>query len=318
MKRNILFGIITLLSLSIQGQNIWKDYNSVSIMPQHNFSAIPSGNYSGITNIGNDDYAVVSDKGNNEGYYIFHIEINNNGDITDITNKDFINLNGNNLDQEAITFNPETHHIYIGNEGPSNIIEYDVNSKSIVRSAEISDYKKHCIPNRSIESLTYDKTRDKLFTINESPLIGDSSRMLRLKQLNTDLTEEKEFPYFIEKPLKPADTPQDRHAYGVSELLSLNDSTLLVLERELYITSMKLGSWVINRIYRIVPGNPTKHLVCSWRTSLQLTSFNFANYEGMCLGPKLSDGRQVIILCADSQNRYKGVLKDYFKTIILQ
>ena len=80
MKRNILFGIITLLSLSIQGQNIWKDYNSVSIMPQHNFSAIPPGNYSGITNIGNDDYAVVSDKGNNEGYYIFHIEINNNGD----------------------------------------------------------------------------------------------------------------------------------------------------------------------------------------------------------------------------------------------
>ena len=318
MKRNILFGIITLLSLSIQGQNIWKDYNSVSIMPQHYFSTMPPGNYSGITNIGNDDYAVVSDKGDNEGYYIFHIKINNNGDITNITNKDFINLNGNNLDQEAITFNPETRHIYIGNEGTSNIIEYDVKSKSIVRTAEITDYKKYCIPNRSIESITYDKTRDKIFTINESPLIGDSCRMLRLKQLNTNLTEEKEFPYFIEQPLKPAGTPQDRHAYGVSELLSLNDSTLLVLERELYITSMKLGSWVQNRIFRIVPGNPTKHLVCAWRTSLQLTSFNFANYEGMCLGPKLSDGRQVIILCADSQNRYKGVLKDYFRTIILQ
>lgn len=318
MKRNILFGIIALLSLSILGQNIWKDYHSVRLMPQHYFSAIPPGNYSAIANIGNDDYAVVSDKGNHEGYYIFHIEINNDGEIANITNKDFINLNGNNLDQEAITFNPETHHIYIGNEGTSNIIEYDVKSKSIVRTADITDYKKYCIPNRSIESITYDKTRDKIFTINESPLIGDSCRMLRLKQLNTNLTEEKEFPYFIEQPLKPADTPQDRHAYGVSELLSLNDSTLLVLERELYITSMKLGSWVINRIYRIVPGNPTKHLVCSWRTSLQLTSFNFANYEGMCLGPKLSDGRQVIILCADSQNRYKGVLKDYFRTIILQ
>ena len=318
MKKNILFGIIILLSLSIQGQKRLKDYDSVSIMPQHYFSAIPPGNYSGIANIGNDDYAVVSDKGNNEGYYIFHIEINNNGEITNITNKDFINLNGSNLDEEAITFNPETHRIYVGNEEPSNIIEYDVNSKNIIRSAEITDYKKHCSPNRSIESLTYDKIRDKLFTINESPLIGDSCRMLRLKQLNTDLTEEKEFPYFIEKPLKPADTPQDRHAYGVSELLSLNDSTLLVLERELYITPMKLGSWVINRIFRIVPGNPTKHLVCFWRTSLQLTSFNFANYEGTCLGPKLSDGRQVIILCADSQNRYKGVLRDYFRTIILQ
>ena len=287
-------------------------------MPQHDFPAIPPGNYSGIANIGNGDYAVVSDKGDHEGYYVFHIDINADGEITNITNKNFINLNGSNLDQEAIAFNPTTNHIYIGNETPSSIIEYDVNSKSIIRSAEITDYKKHCFPNRSIESLTYDQSRNKLFTINESPLIGDSCCMLLLKQLNTDLTEEKEFSYFIEKPLKPADTPQDRHAYGVSELLSLNDSTLLVLERELYITSMKLGSWVQNRIFRIVPGNPAKHLVCAWRTSLQLTSFNFANYEGMCLGPKLPDGRQVIILCADSQNRFKGVLKDYFRTIILQ
>ena len=318
MKRYILFGIITLLSLSIQGQEIWKNYNSVSIMPQYYFSAIPPGNYSGIANIGNDDYAVVSDKGDNEGYYIFHIDINDNGEITNVTNKEFINLNGNNLDQEGITFNPTTNRIYIGNEGPSNIIEYDVNLKRILHSVEITDYKKHCIPNRSIESITYDKTRDKLFTINESPLIGDSCLMLRLKQLNTDLTEEKEFPYFIEKPIKSGNTPQNRHAYGVSELLSLNDSTLLVLERELYLTSMKLGSWVQNRIFRIVPGKPNKHLICSWRTSLQLASFNFANYEGMCLGPKLSDGRQIIILCADSQNRYKGVLKDYFRTIILQ
>lgn len=306
------------MSLSIQGQHTWRDFISVNMMPQHSFSAIPPGNYSGIVNIGNDNYAVVSDKGNNEGYYIFHIDINDNGEITNITNREFVNLGGNNLDEEAITFNPTTNRIYIGNEGPSNIIEYDVNSKRFLRSVEITDYKQHCIPNKSIESLTYDKMRDRLFTINESPLIGDSCLMLRLKQLTTDLTTEKEFPYFIEKPLKPADSPQNRHAYGVSELLSLNDSTLLVLERELYITPMRLGSWVQNRIFRIIPGNPTKQLVCSWGTSLQLTSFKFANYEGMCMGPKLSDGRQVIILCADSQNRYKGVLKDYFKTILLQ
>lgn len=318
MKKYILFCIITLLSISIQGQELSKDYYSVRIMPQHYFPAIPPGNYSGIANIGNGDYAVVSDKGDNEGYYIFHIDINNNGEITNITNNEFVNLNGGNLDQEAIAFNPSTNHIYIGNEGSSSIIEYDVNLKKVIRTAGITDYKKHCIPNKSIESLAYDKTRNKLFTINESALIGDSCFMLRLKQLNMDLTEEKEFPYFIEKPIKPDDAPLNRHAYGVSELLSLNDSSLLVLERELYITSIKLGSWVQNRIFRIVPGNPSKQLVCSWRTSLQLASYKFANYEGMCLGPKLSDGRQVIILCADSQNQYKGVLRDYFRTIILQ
>jgi hypothetical protein len=296
-----------------------KKYNAeiTKIMPQHYFASLPPGNYSGMSNIGNNDYAVVSDKGEQGGYYIFHIDINDNGEITNITNKDFVAISDRNMDEEAIAFNPVSRHIYIGNEETSGIIDYDIDKKEIVGSTVISDFKQHCVPNRNIESLTYDATRNKLFTINESPLIGDSCRMLRLKMLNTDLVEECEYPYFIEQPIKSTDAPADRHAYGVSELLSLNDSTLLVLERELYITSMKLGSWVHNSIFRITPGKNGKQLVCSWRTSLQPMNFGFANYEGMCLGPKLSNGRQVIILCADSQNRYKGVLKDYFKTIIL-
>ena len=43
----------------------------------------------------------------------------------------------------------------------------------------------------------------------------------------------------------------------------------------------------------------------------------FANFEGLCAGPKLSDGRQVLLLVADSQNQYRGVFRDWFKTIVI-
>lgn len=44
---------------------------------------------------------------------------------------------------------------------------------------------------------------------------------------------------------------------------------------------------------------------------------SFANYEGICVGPKLADGRQLLILISDSQNQYRGVLRDWFKTIVM-
>ena len=53
---------------------------------------------------------------------------------------------------------------------------------------------------------------------------------------------------------------------------------------------------------------------------MDIGQLNYANYEGMCLGPKLNDGRQTLILINDSQagagnSLYR--LKDYIKIIIL-
>jgi hypothetical protein len=44
---------------------------------------------------------------------------------------------------------------------------------------------------------------------------------------------------------------------------------------------------------------------------------DLANYEGMALGNPLPDGRQVIILCADSQAQLMGILRDWFRTYVL-
>ena len=67
-----------------------------------------------------------------------------------------------------------------------------------------------------------------------------------------------------------------------------------------------------------MPGAEDKQLLTEWRTKLTLFSRSLANYEGMCLGPVLADGSRVIILVADSQNQYGGVLKDWLKSLKLE
>ena len=132
----------------------------------------------------------------------------------------------------------------------------------------------------------------------------------------------------------------DIYVMGVSELCVLPDGQLLVLEREAFIPKIKIGAFCKCKLYLINPLNSgefstdekssmkekfssdtpflKKRLLTEWKTGLSLSKRSFANYEGMCLGPKLADGSQVIILLSDSQNQYAGVLKDWFKTIVVR
>lgn len=124
------------------------------------------------------------------------------------------------------------------------------------------------------------------------------------------------------------------YVMGVSELCALPDGRLLVLEREAFIPKIKIGTFCKCKLYLINPLNSEefsmkekfssdtpflkKRLLTEWKTSLSLSKRSFANYEGMCLGPKLEDGSQVVILLSDSQDQYAGVLKDWFKTIVIR
>lgn len=126
----------------------------------------------------------------------------------------------------------------------------------------------------------------------------------------------------------------DIYVMGVSELCALPDGQLLILEREAFIPKIKIGAFCKCKLYLINPLNSEefsmkekfssdtpflkKNLLVEWKTGLSLSKRSFANYEGMCLGPKLEDGSQVVILLSDSQDQYAGVLKDWFKTIVIR
>ena len=126
----------------------------------------------------------------------------------------------------------------------------------------------------------------------------------------------------------------DIYVMGVSELCALPDGQLLILEREAFIPKIKIGAFCKCKLYLVNPLNSEefsmkenissdtpflkKRLLTEWKTGLSLSKRSFANYEGMCLGPKLEDGSQDVILLSDSQDQYAGVLKDWFKTIVIR
>ena len=140
------------------------------------------------------------------------------------------------------------------------------------------------------------------------------------------------YAYLMDQP--STHKKADIYVMGVSELCALPDGQLLVLEREAFIPKIKIGAFCKCKLYLVNPLNSEefsmkenissdtpflkKKLLTEWKTGLSLSKRSFANYEGMCLGPKLENGSQVVILLSDSQDQYAGVLKDWFKTIVIR
>lgn len=141
-------------------------------------------------------------------------------------------------------------------------------------------------------------------------------------------------PYAYQMDQPSTHKKADIYVMGVSELCALPDGQLLVLEREAFIPKIKIGAFCKCKLYLVNPLNSEnfsmkenissdtpflkKKLLTEWKTGLSLSKRSFANYEGMCLGSKLEDGSQVVILLSDSQDQYAGVLKDWFKTIVIR
>ena len=206
-------------------------------------------------------------------------------------------------------------------------------------------------PNYNFESLAFDSIRQYLWTIPESTLRKDGqpatpqnglANQLRLMRFDWGKMKEESsketLPYMTTYAYQ-MDYPSthkkaDIYVMGVSELCALPDGQLLVLEREAFIPKIKIGAFCKCKLYLINPLNSDgfsmeekfsadtpflkKRLLTEWKTGLSISKRSFANYEGMCLGPKVEDGSQVVILLSDSQDQYAGVLKDWFKTIVIR
>lgn len=176
--------------------------------------------------------------------------------------------------------------------------------------------------------------RLRLMRLNWGKMKEDSNK----EECSEQESSKKDFRYMMTYAYQ-MDQPSthkkaDIYVMGVSELCALPDGQLLVLEREAFIPKIKIGAFCKCKLYLINPLNSEefsmkekfssdtpflkKRLLTEWKTGLSLSKRSFANYEGMCLGPKLEDGSQVIILLSDSQDQYAGVLKDWFKTIVIR
>lgn len=273
--------------------------------------AIPAGNYSGIAWLGGNRYAVVNDKAKEDGFHIFEIDVDSvSGEIISAHNTGFYSSGFPNRDNEGIAYNRAANTILISGETDNRILEYSLNGMRTLREATMPDYYKQLPHNLGLEALSFNDHTQTLWTCNESNSIVIQSFDSLYRPLQS-------YDYRLDPP--EADKTKALHyAHGVGTICALDDGSLLLLERELYTPKSKLGAFVKCKLYHFVPDSASKQKLAEWRTSLSLFGRNFANYEGMCLGPTLSDGSRVIILVADSQNRYAGILKDWLKSLKLE
>ena len=334
--RILFFGsALAFLFLSVaNAQHVVKAFEQ-----KHFPTTVPAGNYSGITHLHDDVYAVVSDKSDSSLYFNFRIQLDSlTGDLRHVECLGGVgHVDTCGLDHEAIAKVSDST-LVIASEGLFRFTEYSIEHPThglwTMRKPTADFY-----PNYGYESLTYDSVRHCLWSITESTLRKDGkpaswqngeSNRLRLFAFDKTGTRAS-YAYQMDAP--STNKAAQMYVMGVSELCALPDGQLLVLEREAWIPKIKIGAFCRCKLYLVNPSQEKvfamtdafssdtpfvrKRLLTEWTTKLSLLGRSFANYEGMCLGPRLANGDWVLILLADSQNQYAGVLRDWFKTIVI-
>ena len=303
---------------------------------------VPSGQYSGITYLGGNRYAVVHDKLNGGGIVFFDIAITNDGKVASAkaTIPDFTsNSKVSGRDNEGIAFVPNSTGpeadvsgtLFVSSESKQSIVEYTLDGKETGRSLKIPPAfgKDKINSNNGFEALTYNAVTKTFWTTTETPLKADGteSRLLRLQSFGSTLKAGNQFLYKMDSPVKSAAEAAAANAYvhGVPALVALDDGSLIVLEREVYVPNgglfaKALGSFTRTLLYVVNPSEASsgdtldKSLLVSFSTS----SLNLANFEGMCLGPELPGGWHSLILIADSQGGSNGLTAEYIRVLVFR
>lgn len=326
MRRKVLY-LALLLMATVQATA-----QQVVLNKQHHFAkAVPAGNYSGITWLGGDRYAVCDDKSATAGFHLMTIRLDSiTGEIEDVRADSFMTSNLPNRDEEGICYVAPTNTLFLSGEGDGQIVEYTLDGQLTGRKLSIPDVFGISYGNRGFEALSYNAKTHRFWATTENTLRADGERpsiwkkianRLRLQSFGDDLQPKEQYWYITDS--SAVESIKGKSTLGVSGLAALDDGQVIVLEREVRKTPKGIGSFVHVKLFVVnpllqQPGDTLrKQLLTEFRTSINLSKRSFANYEGICAGPRLADGRQVLLLVADSQKQYKGYLKDWFKTIVI-
>ena len=323
MKKTILSLLLLTAVLQVTAQQ-------TTLNKQRNFpKTVPAGNYSGITWLGGDRYAVVNDKARLAGFHLMTIQTDPvTGDIKEVRADSFVTSHQPNRDEEGICYFPQSNTVFVSGEADGHILEYSLEGQLTGRKLKIPSVFSITHGNRGFEALTYNATTHRFWTTTENTLKADGEKpsiskkipnLLRFQSFSDDLQPREQYWYMSDSSeVKGTD---GKSLLGVSGLAALDNGQIVVLEREVFQSPKNIGSFVHVKLYVV---NPTmqkagdllqKQLITEFRTKMNLTDRSFANYEGICVGPQLKDGRILLLLVADSQDQYRGYLKDWFKTV---
>ena len=285
------------------------------------------GQYSAITWLGDNHYAVIHDKEKGGGIVLFDFTINDDGTISDS------NSDGNSdvtitipagttgssisdMDNEGIAY--YNNKLYVSAEADQSIREYDMTGAATVNSFTIpADMAVGKISsNMGFEALTYNATTHLFWTTTEGALPKDNyiPRLHRLQSFGEDRQPATRFLYQMDAPAYSGDGA-DQYVHGISAMAALDDGRLIVLEREVYVKTTTDTANGVAKLYVVDPVHDTAGILRkSLLTTINTSGLQLANYEGMCLGPTLSDGSRCLILISDSQ----GTAYEYLQVVTIK
>ena len=320
------------------------------LLPQQDLAqwGIRPANYSGIAPLGGERYAVVSDKEDQDGFFTLLIRQDlQTGQVVSVEDKGFrgnpnavVGKWGCVRDCEGVAYCGQRGTIFISGEGDQKVLEYGMDGLPTGNGLQVPQEFAlgKIIRNAGFEALTYDSISGLFWTTTEFPLRADRDDrysygqhvggLQRLQSFGVDMQPREQYLYQMDRyELRQSGR---YYCHGISALCALPDGRVIVMERELNVPGSYLGARTRTKLYIVTPepsmkaGDDAKALpktlLCTFDTRLSLFKTAYANYEAMCLGALLEDGRQTLLLLCDSQagagkgNRH---LKDFIKVIIL-
>ena len=286
---------------------------------------------SGITRVEGDDYLVICDheEGEEVASQVRPLKLKFAADTGRIAALEFAPgfRAGENNDSEDIAWDGELRRFYLADERRPSIREFFADGTPTGREVPVPEmFLTNWVFNLTFESLALSPDGRWLWTANEQALPVDGPRTdteprvsplvrilgFRREQPGGEWRLERSFAYRVD----PSEGMLDV-ANGVAAMLALADGSLLVLERE--VSTVTSGR---ARIYRLgaaamaaaseiaaVPALANARFTAvakgkalvdfDHRRESSLLDYRMRAYEGMCLGPVLADGSQLLILVAD-------------------
>ena len=241
-------------------------------------------------------------------------------------------------DTEGVAYDPASGNVWIAEEEGKTIKEYNPQAGTEIQSLTIPAVLKRINGNFGFESLTISGDGLTLWTCNEESLTVDGSRssysdgtLVRLVKYTRATVRDKfqlaaMYPYKTDKWKYPYDYSSKARC-GVADLCALPNGSLLVLERELNFNSTSgwdiyfdgsSASWLGWKLYLVV--NPASAMDVKEYDTLKglavqpvaKTKLSDAgngvritgNFEGICLGPSISNDKVSLLLISDAGDSY--------------
>lgn len=310
---------------------------------------IPSGNYSGITPLGNGRYAVVSDKEIRDGFFVFRIVQDSlTGQVKEVFDEGFRGVPSRSkggCDAEGVAFMPEEALVWISGEADQRIQAHHLDGTVADRELLVPELMSRTAiaANYGFEALCYDDETKLFWVMTENVLKADGPpaspgdtvpSCLRLQSFGRDGQPVASYAYTLDLP--QASGKGRLYAFGAVEVCPVGEGALWVMERELQVPHRRLRASTHLKIYEVFPTEAkgltedapsaslaekalSKRLVADFSTRMRLFRPKLANFEGLCESIRLADGRRTWLLMSDSQGGYGRKfchLRDWIRVLV--